>query len=111
MLGRRQPLDRWKMIPDIRTVRAKRRRNWSLQSNFCLSGTFKKDFSTNSRVINEVVLETLCTKPPLRFHRSHTNCRKGGTLDDRDPIRDPRDREPRQARLACEGHSQPAVEG
>jgi hypothetical protein len=56
-------------------------------------------------------VETLCTKPPLRPHRNYTNCRKGGTLDDRDPFRDPPDREPRQARLAREGHSQPPVEG
>src|SRR5215216_4027871 len=56
-------------------------------------------------------VETLCTKPPLRPNSNHLNCRKGGTLDDRDPIRDPRDREPRQARLAREGHSQPPVEG
>jgi hypothetical protein len=56
-------------------------------------------------------IEKLCKKPPLRPHRNHTTCRKGGILDDRDPFHDPRDREPRQTRLAREGHSQPPVEG
>jgi len=48
--------------------------------------------------------------PPLRPHCNHTTCRKGGTLDDRDPFCDSRDREPRQARLAREGHRQPPVQ-
>ena len=46
------------MTPDIGSFRAERRRNRVLWSGFCLpQGSFEKDFSIGSRVINEVVLE------------------------------------------------------
>src|SRR5215211_1737907 len=50
------------MTPDSGSFRAERRRNRDLQHEFCLLGPFKKDSSTRSRVVNEVVLGTRVNK-------------------------------------------------
>src|SRR5215217_5500879 len=56
----RKPL----LILSFRTFRAERRRNRELQNDFCLPAPFKKDSSTSSRVINEVVLGTRVDDEP-----------------------------------------------
>src|ERR671911_460397 len=45
------------MTPHVRTIRAKKRQNRALQSGYSLPGPLKESVSTESRVINEVVLE------------------------------------------------------
>ena len=48
------------MTPDVRTVRAEKRQIGAYRAAFVYQGPFKKEFSTASRVVNEVVLERPC---------------------------------------------------
>src|SRR5215210_1174210 len=72
------------MTPDIRAVRAERRRNRNLQSGFVYQGPFKKDFSIGSQVINEVVLGTRVNKCKRRGRRRRqSNLQQRGARETR----------------------------
>src|SRR5215207_4607226 len=50
------------MTQDVRTVRAEKRQNRAYRAAFVHQGLLKKDFSTGSLLINEVVLGTSVNK-------------------------------------------------
>ena len=65
---------------DFRTVRAEGAEIGTYRATFVYQGPFKKDASTGSRVINEVVLGTSVNKGKKRNDRARRRRRRSGVL-------------------------------
>src|SRR5215217_3495397 len=64
------------MTQDNRTVRAEKRQNRAYRATFVYQGPFKKEYSTASRVVNEVILGTRVNKIPFGYLRRHPSGRQ-----------------------------------